>query len=323
MLQVVSEELLGRLLDYRSLVQRLRDAFRSAVQVPARQHYRLGESGEDTLLIMPAWREGGAAGVKIVTVIAANPARGLPLVSGSYLLLDGPTGRPLAVLDGAALTLRRTAAASALASTFLSRPDCRTMLMVGAGALAPELVRAHATVRSLQRIRIWNRHPEKADRLAARLSSEGLPVEAADDLEAAARAADLVSCATPSTDPLIRGGWLRAGTHLDLVGSFTRRMREADLEAVMRARVFVDTREGALAEAGELLHALAESEFRERDVQGDLRQLCLGEVSGRGGESEITLFKSVGTALEDLAAAELAYQRLTAPESGSDGRVGS
>lgn len=292
-----------------ALIDALRTAFREGCVVPPRHHHTIEVPGgrDATLLLMPAWRPGAALGVKLVTVFPGNDARGLPAVAGLYLLLSAETGEPLALIDGAELTARRTAAASALAATFLAREDARRMVMVGTGRLAPELVAAHASVRpTLRDVAVWGRDPAKAEALAARLAREtGLGVAAAVDLEAAVRGADLVSCATTSAVPLVGGAWLRDGAHLDLVGGFTPAMREADDDAVRRARVWVDTLDGATREAGDIVGPLTNGALTREAIVGDLFSLCRGEVVGRSGPAEVTLFKSVGTALEDLAAATL------------------
>jgi ornithine cyclodeaminase len=184
--------------------------------------------------------------------------------------------------------------------------------MIGAGALAPYLIRAHASVRPLRKIAIWNRTRERAEILAAEFSSLGFQASAADDLEKAMRAADIISCATLSSSPLVHGTWLQAGTHLDLVGGFRPTMREADDKTLRRARIYVDTRAGVLKEAGDIVDPLRRGVIRERDIQGDLFDLCRGSVQGRESASEITLFKSVGTAVEDLATAMLIWSRLNA-----------
>jgi len=308
--RVVGEAELAAVLDDRGLVDRLREAFREGAESPLRHPHAVGTPGtEATLLLMPAWQPGRALGVKVVTVFPANAARGLSAVQGTYLLLDAETGAPRAVLDEAALTRRRTAAASALAATYLARADSARLLMVGTGALAPHLVSAHAAVRPIREVRVWGRNAEKATALAARLDRPGLRVTAADDLEAAARGADVLSCATLSADPLVHGDWLRPGTHVDLVGGFTPAMREADDEAIRRSRVFVDT-PAALEEAGDVVQPIARRLLRKEDVT-DLFDLVRGRRPGRQGDEEITLFKSVGTALEDLAAARLAIERLS------------
>ena len=293
-------------LDWDSLIERLRQTFRRGVTTPLRGHH---EVGDGTLLVMPAWQENRWIGVKIATVFPENGARGLPAVMGAYLLIDGRNGQPQALIDGPSLTVKRTAAASALASSYLSRPDCERLLMVGTGALAPYLVSAHAAVRPICNVLIWGRSKDKAAALAKRLTRRDFKVEATDDLEAAARGAHVISCATLSRTPLIRGAWLSPGQHLDLVGAFTPEMRESDDEAVRRARVFVDTREGACAEGGDIVQPIQSGQLDPGDIAGDLFDMTRGERGARRYYDQITLFKSVGTALEDLAAAQLAFER--------------
>lgn len=302
---------LAALLAGRGLIEALREAFRSGVEAPPRHRHAIPVPGAaaGTLLLMPAWHAGGHAGVKIVSVFPDNATRGLPSVQGTYLLLEATSGAPLAIFDGAALTRWRTGAASALAATYLARPDSATLLMVGTGSLAPHLVAAHGAVLPIREVRVWGRRPQAAEAMAARLDSPQRRAVPVSDLEAAVRDADVVSCATLAREPLVRGEWLRPGTHLDLVGGFTPDMREADDDAVRRARVFVDTREGALAEAGDVVQPLRTGALRDADIAADLAQLSRGERPGRLSPGEVTLFKSVGTALEDLAAASYALAR--------------
>lgn len=312
-MQPLDDEAVAAALSFPALIEALREAFRGDAEVPVRHHHTVPRSGDPdaTLLLMPAWTAQGPdgapgpIGTKIVNVFPGNARRGLPAVSGLYLLFDGRTGQPLTAMNAAALTARRTAAASALAADYLARPETARMLMVGAGALAPNLVAAHAAVRPIRRVAVWNHNPQRAAALAARLSAEGFDAAATEDLEGAAREADLISCATLSQAPLIQGGWLQPGCHLDLVGAFTPQMREADDAALRRAAIFVDTRAGASKEAGEIVQGLASGALAEGDIRGDLFELSRGKVPGRRDPGEITLFKSVGTALEDLAAAML------------------
>jgi alanine dehydrogenase len=294
-------------LPYPDLIEALRRAFIDGIEAPVRHHHAIPvpDGSANTLLLMPAWQPGSVTGVKLVHVCPDNPARGLPSVPGLYILCDGPTGMPLAVMDGAALTLRRTAAASALAASHLARADTERMLMVGAGALAPHLVRAHATVRPIARVAVWNRDAARSAALVARLRDEGIEARVALDLEAAVPEAELVSCATMSSVPLVRGAWLAPGTHLDLVGAYRPDMRESDDEVMRRGRVFVDTMGGALSEAGDILQAIGSGALAAGQIVADLALLCRGLVPGRASPEEITVFKSCGTALEDLAAAEL------------------
>ncbi len=291
------------------LARALADAFVAAdTVVPLRHAHSLGQG--DTLLLMPAW-SATALGVKQVSVMPGAAAQGLPTVQASYLLSDRASGKPLALLDGEALTLRRTAAASALAAKHLARNDASTLLMVGAGHLAPWLVRAHAALRpGLSQVWVWARRTEAAEALAHQLRAEGLDATAKTDLASAVAQADIVSCATTASTPVVQGAWLRPGVHLDLVGAFRPDMREIDDAAVVRcARIVVDTRAGALAEAGDLVQPLARGVITPDFITGDLAELLRGDCAGRVDRSEITLFKSVGTALEDLAAAQLVVQR--------------
>ena len=307
-MRIIGAEEAHATLDYGDLVEALRDMFRAGCELPVRHHHTIGTGGgsDGTLLLMPAWQTGRHLGVKVVTVFPDNSRKSLPAVMGNYFLLDGTTGEPLALIDGQALTARRTGAASALAADYLARRDAARLLMVGTGALAPHLIGAHAAMRPIAEIVIWGRTPAKAEALAKAVSKPGIRARATTDLEAAVAEADIVSCATMTREPLIHGAWLRPGQHLDLVGAYTPEMREADDEAVRRARVFVDTREGALKEAGDLVQPIATGIIGEDDIEGDLFELTRGTASGRGGDEEITFFKSVGTALEDLAAAQLA-----------------
>lgn len=298
-------------LDYPSLVERLRQAFRRDIQTPVRHHHDVEVAGGDpaTLLLMPAWQAGRHIGVKMVTVFPDNAEQGLPAVMGIYVLIDGKNGSPLALIDGPTLTVKRTAGASALASSYLSRPDSERLLMVGTGALAPQLIAAHAAVRPICNVLIWGRTPEKAQRLAKRLDRRDFRVDWTDDLEAAVRGADIVSCATLSKEPLVRGDWLQPGQHVDLVGAFRPDMRESDDATMRRARVFVDTRAGATKEGGDIVQAMAAGALTLEDIAGDLFEMTRGERSGRRYYDQVTLFKSVGTAIEDLAAAQLVCER--------------
>jgi alanine dehydrogenase len=309
-------------LDDLALIDRLDALFRAGCEMPPRHHHTVAEpngpgSADATLLLMPAWTRGAAShlGIKLVTVFPDNGKRGLPSIYGQYLLLDGATGASLALLDGTMLTKRRTACASGLASRYLSRPESRRLLMIGTGALASQLIRVHAKVRPIEEVAIWGRRPDRAADLARELldslpSALGRPisVRAVADRQQAVAQADIVSCATLSKTPLVEGDWLRGGQHIDLVGAYTPEMRESDDRAVWRARVYVDTRAGALKEAGDIVQPLTNGTIDEDDVIADLFELSRDRQTGRlpGDATSITLFKSVGAALEDLAAAELA-----------------
>ncbi len=297
-------------LDYASLVDAIDAAFRGDITIPPRHHHTVpvAQGRDATLLLMPAWSDDHI-GLKTVVVAPENTAKGLPAVQAGYQLMDRETGRLLAMIDGGELTARRTAAASALASRYLSRPESRHLTMVGTGVLAPHLVAAHASQRPIETVTIWGRDPKKAAQVAACLVHDGMSAKAEPDLATAVQLADIVSCATLATEPLIDGDWLRAGQHLDLVGAFTPEMREVDDRALMRAAIFIDTPD-ALKTAGEICDPLARGIISEADIKGTLFDLAAGRVDvPRTGPDAITLFKSAGTALEDLAAAELVYAR--------------
>jgi ornithine cyclodeaminase len=315
-MQVIDAKAVDDRLNFPLLIEALAAAFRGGVAAPHRVHHAIERAGATaTHLLMPAWTtsassDGAFLGTKIVSVFPDNSARGLPAVQGVYVLQSGETGAPLAALDGARLTLWRTAAASALAARFLARSNASRLLMVGAGALAPFLVKAHRAVRPIAEVTLWNHRRAGAERLAQALAGEGVNAAVADDLEQAARNADVISCATLSTAPLIKGEWLRAGQHVDLVGAFNLHMREVDDAALRRARIFVDG-EAALNEGGDVAVAIANGAIARNDIVADLAALCAG-AAGRRGDEEITLFKSVGAALEDLAAAMLVWRRFAA-----------
>jgi ornithine cyclodeaminase len=320
--RILSAAEVDRALDDLALVDRLDSMFRDGCEMPTRHHHTVVApngpgSADATLLLMPAWTRGpgGHIGIKLVTVFPDNGKRSLPSIYGQYLLLDGGTGAPVAQLDGTMLTKRRTACASGLASRYLSRANSRTLAMLGTGALAPQLIRVHAKVRPIEEVLIWGRRPERAQSLAGELAISlprdlGRPimVRAEPDRRQAVVTADIVSCATLSRAALVEGDWLHEGQHIDLVGAFTPEMRESDDRAVARARVFVDTRAGALKEGGDIVQPVANGTITAQDVVADLAELACGAKAGRaaGDHASITLFKSVGAALEDLAAAELA-----------------
>ena len=301
-----------RTLPYDQLIEALAIAFTQDFEVPQRAHIDVpvpnGVAGN--LLLMPAWQSGGSMGVKIATVFPDNVKQGHQAVFASYILMSAVTGKPVAVLDGSELTLRRTAAASALASRFLSRENSEKLLMVGTGNLASHVIAAHRVVRPIKEIVVWGRSPDMAAKIVQKVASDSIRVSVAEDLQQAVDAADIISCATLAKDPLIQGDWLRKGQHVDLIGAFRPDMREVDTAAIVRASVYVDTRAGACSEAGEIVQALHDNSISDDHILGELRDLATGKITGRADDHDITLFKSVGTALEDLAAAELAVRNM-------------
>ena len=293
-------------LPFDALIPALRALFAQGCEVPPRQVNVIAEPGAAavTSLVMPAWVPGRHYGVKIVNIAPGNAARGLPGLHATYLLFDATTGVPLALLDGDQITSRRTAAASALAASWLARKEAHHLLVVGAGRVAQLLPAAYRVVRPIERVSVWARQPAQAVALAASWRRDGLDAHAVTDLAAAVRAADIVSCATLATEPLVQGAWLQPGSHLDLIGSFTPAMREADDACFAGAALYIDTDE-ALQKSGDLLGPLARGLITPGTVRGTLAGLARGQASGRRSADERTVFKSVGTALEDLAAAML------------------
>jgi ornithine cyclodeaminase len=319
-LQVFDFDTTIRLLDFGGLVEALRDTFRRGCDRLDRwlMTEPLSNGEANDWLLQPAWQFGRHFGIKMANIFPGNLAMGLDTIQGIFVLFDGTTGLPLAVIDGAAITLRKTAANSALAADYLARKDAGCLLMVGAGRLAPHLIEAHSAVRSYREVLIWNRTAAKAAALAARLDRPDRPVRAVADLAAAAPEADVICCATFADRPLLSGRWLKPGTHVDLVGGYRPDLREADDEAVRRARVFVDARFSTVAICGDVCQPIAAGLLKEEDI-ADTFQLTRGERPGRRSESEITFFKSGGGGHEDLGTAQylLSKARNSAPPAGS------
>lgn len=313
-LMIVDDEQVTALTPWPALIDAIRDAFRCGGASPVRhQHPIPGKAREDiNLLLMPAWNQEGDFGTKLATVAPSNAALGHPTLHGVYVLFSGATGIPRAILDAGALTARRTAAASALASRYLSRPDSNTLLMIGAGRVARQLIAAHCSVRPIEEVRIWGRNATHVEEVAGEVSREtGVRCVCVPDVESGASGADIISSATPSEKPLLRGGWVSPGTHVDLVGAYKPTMCEADAELIGKAdQIFIDTVEGAKDEAGDLIQAVQAGTFSFDEIAGDMYRMSSGDGSLRNGPNEVTLFKSVGSALQDLAAAQLCVQQL-------------
>jgi alanine dehydrogenase len=307
-MRILNAKTIHSLVKVPEMVNALERAFREECRVPSRQIFAMpGREAGRLLLSMQAFDERGQGMVKLVTLLPDNHLRGWPTIQGVIVLFT-KTGTPSAVLDGGAVTKLRTAASSALASKYLSREDSNHLVVIGTGALAPYMALAHRAVRPIQQISVWGRRPDRAEVTAAAIRSTvnpGTSVVVPELLDLAITSADIVSCATSSAIPVLAGKWLNPGTFVDLVGSFSPSKRESDDEVVRRSRIFVDTREGALAEAGDLLDPIARGVISEAKIEGELSDLVRGRVKGRVSEREIILFKSVGTAIEDLAAAQL------------------
>jgi ornithine cyclodeaminase len=293
-----------------TLVEALEAMFIEGCEVPLRHSHKIdNQAGEanGTVLLMPAWQSGGKLGIKTVSIFPNNSRVGLPGLHSTYILFDANTGVPLAMLDGDTITSRRTAAASSLAARFLSREDSTSLLLLGSGRVGSLIPQAYAAVRGIQRVMVWERTPGNAAMLVDNLNRNGFAASVVTDLERSVAEADIVSCATLATSPLVMGKWLRPGTHLDLIGGFTPAMRESDNDCYVGTSVFIDTDE-ALLKAGDLLEPINAGVFAPQLVKARLEQLCRRQHPGRQSRDEITVFKAVGTALEDLAAACAAFR---------------
>ncbi|MGP5338991.1 ornithine cyclodeaminase family protein [Psychrobacter maritimus] len=296
-------------LPYDALIEAIEQMFKQECVVPRRHNHAIdSDDAGATLLIMPAWQKNRYLGIKHVTIYPDNGKKfGLAGLFSTYTLFDASNGMPIAVIDGNTITCQRTAAASALAAKFLARKESKRLLIVGAGNVARELAFAYGELFDLDTIKIWNTNYERAVKLADELQSKGFSATAVEDLQEAVENSDIVSCATLSTGPLIKRDWVKPGTHVDLIGSFKPDMRESDDAMFADTSVFVDTSE-ALDKAGDLLSPISAGVFQRDQVKADLAALCQGQHRGRTDEYEITVYKAVGTAMEDLAAAILVYE---------------
>lgn len=304
MQNLTAHDLIERL-PYTVLTKQLPKLLQGETTSPQRHVHTVSNDGEPdaTLLMMPAWG-GGMGGVKVVNVTPGNARRHLPAVTASYLLFDAITGEHMALLDGGELTARRTAAVAAIAADRLAIDGAKHLLLVGSGRIASELAFAYRAVRGIETVKVFSPTAANAEKLVTALKAGGFQAEVCDDLAAGVAKADIIACATLSTEPLIRGEWLRNGQHVALIGGYLKDMREADDATMTRAGIWVDTF-AALSEAGDLTQPIAVGLLHPETIRGTLQTLCAGEaVADR--EARITLFKSVGDAAQDLAAASLA-----------------
>ncbi|MEZ5924222.1 MAG: ornithine cyclodeaminase family protein [Hyphomicrobiaceae bacterium] len=315
---VIDRETVNAIADYRQLVAALTDMYRTGVDALERTILTqpAPKGGENDCLIQTAWMRDKAFGMKIANVFPDNLSKGIPSVVGLYVLFSGTTGEPMATIDGVAETFFKTASNSAVASDLLARKDSRVLAMFGAGKLAPHLVKAHAAVRPIERVLIWNRTHANAETLAAELKAVGLSASATADPATAASEADIVSAATFATEPIVKGAWLKPGAHVDLVGGYTPAYREADGEVVKRSgRLYVDSRQSTVGVCGDVIGPVSEGVLAEAKI-ADLFELAQGKAEGRRGPDDITVFKSGGGGHEDLAAALALYAAARARRAG-------
>jgi alanine dehydrogenase len=336
---LLQDDVFGKWLDWPYLVEALRRGH--ARGVDAVERLLMSESGQETqpqnhLLIWPAWRFGAYCGAKLVTVFPGNVGRGGgPTNSTVYVLFDGRDGGPLAVIEGAEFTLRKTAADSALAATYLARKNAEHLLMIGAGAQAPTQIRAFcAVLPGIREVTIWNRNLAKARALAEALARSGIrpgasqraahsSIVATDDLAGAVPKAAIICMATAATSPLLAGELLSPGTHIDLVGSFTPDMREADDTTLRRASLFVDSRRFTITTTGDLAIPIASGVIRAEDIRADLFELAGARHPGRTSDAEITVFKNGGGGHLDLMVAIALYERARDARMGATGEQSS
>lgn len=305
-LPFITSEQIFQSVDYPSLIKIIKAGFASEeLRTPERHHHYYNES--DTLLLMPAWEKNKDLGVKIISSNPNNGSLNIPSINGVYILFDYGTGIPKALFDAKALTSIRTAATSALAADLVANNKRRSMLMIGTGALAPELIKAHCAVSDIRDVYVWGRDFSKAQAVVDSLALDGHSIKAVASTGEVVQKVDLISTATYSKEPLIFGCDLQQGQHIDLVGSFTTMMRESDDEAMQRATIYVDSYEGALSSCGDLVIPMQNGSITKSDIKADLFELCKGEKVGRNNVQDITLFKSVGHGLEDLVAARYFY----------------
>jgi ornithine cyclodeaminase/alanine dehydrogenase-like protein (mu-crystallin family) len=267
-----------------------------------------GAGRERFFLSLTAWERDRAIGVKLLSVFPNNSPH--PSNQGLYIVFDAQSGAPILVADATALTLRKTAADSALGLELLARPDVETMLMIGAGALAPHVIRAFIGVRpSIKHIRVWNRTPERARRIVEQMSDSNIRIETTEQLESALGWADVVSSATMSESPLVAGTLLKPGSHIDLIGGWRKNMREADDDTVRRAALFSDSIT-ACQECGDISQPLEHGVISISDIRGDLFDICSAKIPGRTTQEQVTLFKNAGGAHLDFFAAEFLIKSL-------------
>ena len=301
----IAKEDVERLAPYGPLVEALAKGLGEPIECPPRSHFNPNHDAS-AVLIMPAWRPHQIMGTKIVSIWPGNNARGLSAVSAIYVVTSCKDGTPLAVIDGTELTLRRTAAAAALAARTLARPNSQRLLVLGTGALSAHLAMAHHSMFNLAEVTVWGRSLDKACRVVANLAEVGIAAQATNDLQLALANADIVAAATTASTPFIPSAWVRAGTHLGLIGAFTANMAEAEPELLPRGRLFADNRAAVLEKGGEVVQALRAGLISEKDVLAELSELVASPAlaDGRRADLDITVFKSVGFAALDLIAAE-------------------
>ncbi len=309
---IIDKDLIEIHNNFSDLIFEIHKAFTSSdIEVPLRHHHDFlnpKEGVDSTLLIMPAWNPGKELGVKLITVSPNNKKYDLPSIQGIYIYFDAHKGMPKAIIEAKELTVKRTAATSALASSYLSKKDASSMLMIGTGALSTNLILAHTKVRPIKNVFVWGRNFEKARAVCEKLKHGKFNISPVKNIKDKISEVDIISCATLSKTPLVLGKYLKNGQHIDLVGAYKKDMRETDDKTIKKGKIFLDTYEGGLKESGDIVIPIKNGVLQENDIKADLFELCQQKKKGRTNDKEITVFKSVGHALEDLAAANYFYK---------------
>jgi len=312
MIPFIDSEYIESHTDYISLIDEIKKGFTSSsIEVPQRHHHNYKnppEKVDSTLLIMPAWNPGKDLGVKLVTVSPENGKHNLPSIQGTYIYFDAQKGILKAILEAKTLTAKRTAATSALAASYLAKEDASSLLMIGTGVLSTQLILAHSTVRPIKKVYVWGRDKLKVDAVCEQLKKESFEIQSVINIDEVIGNVDIISVATLSKTPLIKGKLLQKGQHIDLVGAFKKDMREADDETIKRSQVYVDTY-GGMKESGDIYIPMQNGILSKNEIKADLFELCKKVKIGRNNDKEITLFKSVGHALEDLVAAKYYFDQ--------------
>lgn len=306
-MKILNADRVAECLDYEALIEALRSELTGAGSSPSRMRLETGSADDRKLLLVkPAWDDDVAI-IKLLTLNEMNRMTVVPFIQGVIVVFDQATGTPSCIMDARELTCRRTAAASALAADYLAAPEAEVLTLIGTGTLAPHMALAHAVNRPIRRVNVFGRSPEKAEATAKAIRSANptISTRVAAGLPEAVGEAQIVCAATSSSTPVVRGAWISNGAHIDLVGSYRPDARESDDAAIGMARVFVDDRAAAMREAGDIMIPIEKGVISNSDVVGELAELCGGVVQGRISENEVTAFKSVGMALEDLIAVKL------------------
>ena len=313
-MKIITDEEVHAALSYPALIDALQEAYAGDFNMPPRQVFMLDDKDDNTdaFAVLPSWNDN-VIGVKAFTYFPDNPGPEYKSLYSKIMLFDRKHGEPLALVDGTSVTFWRTAGISGLATRMLAREDSETLLLLGTGNLASYIIRANASVRPLKRVLVWGRTSAKAEKVVSEMAAEldGIEFSVAGDIEAACGEADIVVSATGSHEPLVKGDWIKEGTHTDFIGNHHATKRECDTALVVKSKVYADSRVNAFKEAGEILVPISEGVFKEEDVVAELTEMCAGSATLRESDAEITLFKSIGMALSDLVGAGLAYKVAT------------